>query len=91
MHGLSRSGEDETERINKDRRTDERGSLERGAVSAFRGGDAVAVGDRGCSKVLAATDDLALLVPLTRRVLARVAVPWARGIRTARAAFMVDK
>lgn len=47
MHGFSRSGEDETERINKDRRTDERGSLERGDESALRGSDTVEDGDRG--------------------------------------------
>jgi hypothetical protein len=47
MHGLRRRDEDETERINKDRKTDERGSLERGALSALRGGEAVKDDDVG--------------------------------------------
>lgn len=48
MHGLRSRGEDDTERINKDRRTDESGSLERGALSDLRGGgDAVEDDDSG--------------------------------------------
>lgn len=47
MHGLRSRGEDDTDRINKDRRTDESGSLERGALSDLRGGDAVEDGDSG--------------------------------------------
>ena len=62
MHGFSSIEEEETERMSKERRTEERGSFASGEASCF-------LGDGGacCSKLLvsAASDDLALLVRLT--------------------------
>lgn len=87
MHGRSRSGEDETERTSKDRRTDDSGSLARGAANDLRGG-AEEDGDSGCRRLLAATEVLALPVLLTRRLLVWAVLPWARGTRTDRTAFI---
>lgn len=65
MHGFKRTEEDDTERINNDRRIDERESLDKGGIdSLFDGGETC------CSRLLvdaAAMEDLAFPVPLTKR------------------------
>jgi hypothetical protein len=81
MQGFRRIGEEETERTSKERKTEEKGSLARGAASDLRGGGGDWV--NCCRMLLAATEDLVLLVPLTKRALAPV-VP----TRTARAVFI---
>ena len=86
MHGLRRRVEDEIERTSKERRTDERGSLARGAVKAFRGCGGAR--DTDCHELVAATegaDERELLVPLTKRALRAAALS---GTRTEGAAFM---
>jgi len=81
MHGFRRREDEETDRTSRERKTEDKGSLARGAASDFRGGGGDWV--NCCKMLLAATEDLVLLVPLTRRVPAGV-VP----ARTARAAFI---
>lgn len=87
MQGLRSRGEDETERIIKERRTVESGNFDRGAVSAFRGVGAVTDGDSDWKTLLAATEEFEVPVRLTSRLPA-VLVLWMRGTRTERAAFI---
>lgn len=65
MHGLKSTEDDETERISNDRKTDERGSLDKGAI------DSLMDGDEACwNRLLVEADasgDLVLRVPLTNR------------------------
>jgi hypothetical protein len=83
MHGLRRRVEDETESTSKERNTDERGSLAKGAASALRGCGGV---DReiGFKRLVAATDERELFVPLTNLL------DWAAALsgRMEDAAFM---
>jgi hypothetical protein len=70
MHGLRSSEDDDTDRTSNERRTEERGSLAKGAVSAFRG---CGGGPRvwGCHTLVAETEaieDRELPVPLTSRL-----------------------
>ena len=66
MHGFKRTDDDETERIIKDRKTDERGSLDKGAIDSAWEGDDEACWNRLLVGV-GASEDLALRVPLTNR------------------------
>lgn len=89
MHGLRRRGDEETDKISNERRTDDNGSLARGAVSALRGsGDGAFV--CGCHTLVAeteATEDRELLVPLTSLVVWAAAL---RGTRTEGTAFIAS-
>ena len=69
MHGLRRRDDDETDKTSNERRTDDNGSLDRGAASALRGcaGEAFACGHTLAAET-EATDDRELLVPLTSLV-----------------------
>lgn len=65
MHGFKRTEDDETERISNDRKTDERGSLDKGAI------DSLTEGDEACwNRLLVEADAsgyVVLRVPLTNR------------------------
>lgn len=89
MHGLRSRDDEETDRTSKERRTDDNGSLARGAASALRGsgGGAFVCGCHTLEAETEATEDRELLVLLTNLV------GWAaalRGTRTEGAAFMAD-
>lgn len=92
MHGFNKSGDEETDRIIKDRSTEDSGSLASGDADTFcDGGVETCGGSDGqrLSVVVAVMEDWAFPVSLTNLLLVQMGA-WKQGARTGRRTACID-